>query len=74
MRIDIDPYDASARLIQYHVNHVMSLDELKVYVVEDLSSTIANCPDTLEHLLDHTGLSPEEQECIWKHYREMNNE
>jgi len=68
MRIDIDPYDARERMLQYHVNHVMSLAELKMYVLEDLFSTIKNCPDTMEHLLDRTGISPEDQACIRKHY------
>jgi hypothetical protein len=68
MRIDIDPYDARDRLIQYHVDHVMSLDELRMYVVEDLFSTIKNCHETMEHLLDRTGISPEDQACIRKHY------
>jgi hypothetical protein len=68
MRIDIDPYDARDRLIQYHVDHVMSLDELRMYVVEDLFSAIKNCPDTMEHLLDRTGISPEDQACIRKYY------
>ena len=65
---DVDPYDARDRLIQYHVDHVMSLDELRMYVVEDLFSTIKNCPDTMEHLLDRTGISPEDQACIRKYY------
>jgi hypothetical protein len=69
MRIDIDPYDATARLISYHVDHVMSLDELRMYILEDLVSTIKNCPDTMEHLLDRTGISPEDQACIRKHYK-----
>jgi len=66
-----DVYDARDRLIQYHVDHVMSLDELRTYVVEDLFSTIKNCPDTMEHLLDRTGISPEDQACLQTSERTM---
>jgi hypothetical protein len=56
-----DVYDARTRLVQYHVDHVMSLTELRMYVIEDLFSTVGNCPDTMESLLDRTGISPEDQ-------------
>ena len=73
MRIDIDPYDARERLIQYHVNHVMSLDELRMYVVEELFNDVSlchsrGCPDKMKHLLDRTGISPEDQACLRKYY------
>jgi hypothetical protein len=32
-----------------------------MYVIEDLFSTVGNCPDTMESLLDRTGISPEDQ-------------
>ena len=64
MSNDIYPYDARKRLIRYHVDHVMSLTELRFYVIEDLFSTVANCPDTMQSLLDRTGISPEDQACL----------
>jgi len=64
----VDPYDARDRLIQYHVDHVMSLRDLRTYVVEDLFSVVHDCPDTLDHLLENTGISAEDQAAIRKEY------